>query len=161
MMDYDALLELGIGNLHREQFDVAVHYFRKALNRLSDDSPELPAYLAWLGLAMVQTGDEQGLVHCREAAIRQPRNPMVLCNLAKAEYFAGNRKKAFETINRGLAISPSHTELQVFAYLIDARRKPAIEFLGRNNSINRFLGRVSYSLQPSVNSAMGEYRAHS
>jgi tetratricopeptide (TPR) repeat protein len=159
MVEGDALLELGIGNLHREDYDAACVYFQKAYDRLADDHPHKVLYSSYLGLAQVHVGEYSGLAVCREAADRRPCNPQVLCNLAKAEFYSGNRRRAFDAIDRGLACDPMHPGLKIFSYLIDTRRKPPVVFLNRDHKVNRLLGRISYSLNPAEHNGHGQHGA--
>lgn len=149
MVESQTLLELGIGNLHRNNYSEAQDYFEKACSSLPPDHPRCAYYQSFIGLARVLQNDISGLEICRLAASRYDLNPDVWCNLAKAEYQSGHRRRAFEAINKGLSVAPHHTELKVFMYLIDSRRRPVLEFLSRDNGINRMLGKLSYRLGPN------------
>mgnify|MGYP001556129144 CR=1 FL=1 len=149
MVESQTLLELGIGNLHRNNYIEALHYFEKACSALPHDHPRCAYYQSFIGLAKVLQEDMGGLETCRLAADRYDRDPDIWCNLAKSEFHIGNRRRAFDAINKGLSVSPHHTELKVFKYLIDSRRRPVIEFLSRDNGINRMLGKISYRLGPN------------
>ena len=149
MVESQTLLELGIGNLHRNDYRAAQRYFEQACSRLSEDHPRRFYYHSFIGLSKALQGDRWGLEMCRIASNKTDRNPDVFCNVAKVEFHFNNRQRAFEAINRGLSVSPDHTELRVFKYLIDSRRRPVIEFLSRDHGINRMLGKISYKLGPT------------
>ena len=56
------------------------------------------------------------------------------------------RRLAVNTIERGLKLDPDHKGLLELKQEIGARRKPVLGFLGRDNPLNVFLGRLRHSM---------------
>ncbi|MDV3237723.1 MAG: hypothetical protein LOY58_02575 [Gammaproteobacteria bacterium] len=101
-------------------------------------------YMSYLGLAQVQLNDVSGLNLCRRAAAEERVRGDVFENLARAELKLGHRKQACEAVRRGLRIESGHTGLRDLRLQMGIRRTPVLSFLGRDNPLNRFLGKLTY-----------------
>ena len=101
-------------------------------------------YMSYLGLAQVQLGDISGLNLCRRAAADERVSGDVYENLARAELKLGHRKQACEAIHRGLKRESGHSGLRTLRTQMGIRRSPCLGFLGRDNPLNRMLGKLTY-----------------
>ncbi|MBZ0070312.1 MAG: hypothetical protein K8I04_01060 [Gammaproteobacteria bacterium] len=122
----------------------ALACFKTANQATSDLDVYANLYLAYLGLTQVQLNDVSGLNLCRRAAVEERARGDVFENLARAELKLGHRRQAREAVRRGLRVEPGHVGLRDLRIQMGIRRAPALAFLGRDNPLNRFLGKLSY-----------------
>jgi len=59
------------------------------------------------------------------------------------------RRLAVTTVEHGLQLDPEHKGLLELKKEIGSRRRPVLAFLGRDNPLNVFLGRLRHSLGTS------------
>jgi len=90
-------------------------------------------------------GDRHAVELCREVAAEDIKDVEVQYNLALAEYKLDNRRRAVLAVQRGLDIDAKNPELQRLRALMGSRRMPVIRFLERDNSLNKWLGKLTYS----------------
>jgi hypothetical protein len=90
---------------------------------------------------------------CRQAAAFEARQASVFYSLAQAERHCQHRRQAYQALQRGLQIEPQHRGLLRLRQRMGVRRKPALGFLGREHSLNRWLGKLSYRLLRSHSGA--------
>lgn len=122
----------------------------EASYRMLRDIPGAPRDAAvipsWYGFLLGTVGNRrsEGLALCRNAASELFWEPLVHENLARLELACGHRKDAVSTLERGLALAPDHDGLRELRTQMGRRRPPPLPFLGRENRVNRVLGRLFY-----------------
>lgn len=102
-------------------------------------------YRSYEGLTRVCLGDKHAVELCREVASVDSEDVEVHYNLALAEFKLDNRRRAVLAVQRGLSIDAANPELLRLRALMGARRQPVISFLNRDNAINKWLGKLTYS----------------
>ena len=102
-------------------------------------------YRSYEGLTRVCLGDKHAVELCRETAAEGLKDVEVQYNLALAEYKLDNRHRAVLAVQRGLSIDARNPELRRLHALMGSRRAPVISFLERDNAVNKWLGKLSYS----------------
>jgi hypothetical protein len=93
-------------------------------------------------LSQVLTSNRNGLLLCRDAASSENQNGDVFLNLACAEWYCMNRRRAINAVRLGCNIDSENTRLKRALGLLDARKKSVLGFLPRAHLLNRFLGRM-------------------
>jgi len=139
----------GLKRLEASEAEVAVVLFKEALRTSTPPDPHYCTYQSYFGLALVLSGDAEGLSHCRLAAQADTRNGDIYYNLARAEIGLHNRGAAVEAIAAGLRIAPQHQKLLKLRATLGVRRPPFFSGLGRDNPINKLIGRLTYRLSRS------------
>ncbi len=137
--------ELGREFFNRKQWKTAARHFAVA-ERMSDRN-DIHKYLyrSCHGLSLVNCGDYSGLNLCRNAAGRETIDADVFLNLALAELKMNHRKRACHAVSLGLDVDPRHARLLKLRRSMGMRRKPCVPFLRRENILNKWLGKVTYS----------------
>jgi tetratricopeptide (TPR) repeat protein len=102
-------------------------------------------YRSYEGLTRVCLGEKHAVELCREVAGPDIDDVEVFYNLALAEYKLNNRRRALQALQRGLSIDAGNPELRRLHALMGSRRQPLISFLGRDNPVNKWLGKLTYS----------------
>ena len=118
----------------------------------SEDPPPMKAPkdasgLSWFGLALalMRKQNKPAIDLCRRAIDLEFYNGDHYANLARVYAAAGNRKKAVETAEQGLKLSPEHAYLRQVRKNLGVRARPAISFLPRENPINVSLGQARHA----------------
>ena len=110
---------------------------------------ELPSlfysYLGF-GIAYRERRIREGLDLCRHACRISFYEPENFINLARTALIAGYRREAYRAIKRGYALDPSSVPLQKLHRKLGVRRRPVLAFLGRENLVNRLLGRMRHGV---------------
>lgn len=127
--------------LEAQDYRAAERAFKIALDSIGEDHADHNIVQSYYGLTRVLNGDSNGLLFCRDAASNENSDGGVLLNLAAAEFFCDNRKRAIEAIRAGITIDPEHPRLNEACAKLDCRRKCCIAFLARAHKLNRLLGR--------------------
>lgn len=137
----------------------AVLAFRRGLGRealalaeaawqMAEKIPNAPpeAWMAesWYGylLGTMARRPQEGLSRCRSAAAKVSWDPRSFEFLARLELATGNRKEAWEALQRGLELAPDNPELIILKQTLGVRRPPPLPFLHRSNPVNILLGRL-------------------
>lgn len=126
----------------------ALDCFSRALQQVDAFHENHPLYLSAKGLARAMLGQRSGLNLCRQALTDAPEQVDLYENLARACVELEQRKKAVDALAKGLRLAPSHNGLRTLQQHMGYRHRPIIPGLGRENPINRFLGRLRYRHQP-------------
>lgn len=134
----------GMDYYKNKDFQCALHYLQVASKNLTKEDDSRNKVLSALGMVKVFTGDKSGLSLCRNVASTEHFDADVFFHLAKAECKAGYRRQSIKAIISGLKISSSHKGLKNLQLNIGKRRKKAIPFLSRNNSLNIMFGKMTY-----------------
>lgn len=103
--------------------------------------------LSWFGLslALIRKRFKPAIDLCRRAIELEFYNGDHYANLARVYVVAGNRKKAWETIEEGLRKIPEHDYLLDVKASLGVRADPAVPFLSRTNPINVSLGQSRHA----------------
>lgn len=140
----DDLVRRGRIALRAGKFGVANELFAEYCDRhIREEQPISGTLLADYALTVAHLGDPKEAAEiCFGALAHERRNADIFAALARIYALSGSRKKAVDTIERGLAISPRHPGLLAFREELGVRRPPLIPFLARDNRWNVWLGRV-------------------
>ncbi len=136
--------ELGLAFYRKKQWKSAARHFAEADRQCGHDDVYMHLYMSYHGLCLVCSGDISGLNLCRRAASMETIQAAVFLNLAMAELKLRHRKRACSALRLGLTIDRSHPGLRKLRHRIGIRRKPCVPFLGRDNPLNRWLGRYTW-----------------
>lgn len=144
----------GLRRLEAFETQVAVVLFEEALRTSTPVDPHYCTYQSYYGLALVLNGDAQGLERCRRAAQADAQDADIYYNLAQAEIRLCNRQRAVEAIAAGLRIAPQHQKLLKLRATLGVRRPPFFSVLGRDNVINKLIGKLTYLMSRSRRSGI-------
>jgi len=136
--------QLGSIFFKNKQWRTAARHFSLAERRTPRNDIQLHLYSSWHGLALVYSKDVSGLNLCRHAAARKGIQARVFLNLVLAELKFNHRKRACDALNRGLRLDPRHHGLLSLRKQIRPRRRPCLNFLKRENPLNKWLGKMTY-----------------
>jgi len=98
--------------------------------------------LSYYGLSQVLIENENGLLLCRDAASNEVFAGVIFLNLACAEWYSKNRKRAIDAIHHGIKIDASNKQLNKACARLDCRKKCCFSFLPRSHKLNRIIGRL-------------------
>ena len=98
-----------------------------------------------LCLGLVRKDFKSAIDLCRRAVDLEFYNGDHYANLARVYIAAGNRKKALETVTKGLELVPGHEYLTEVRRTLGVRSRPAVPFLDRTNPINVSLGQARHA----------------
>ena len=121
-----------------------------ACDRLSkkEDAVVPAGALSLYGVCLAEEGRlKEAVETCRHALTLEPYNPQVHLNMARVYLKGASRKKAIESLNRGLALAPTHRGLQALRQEMGVREEPVVGFLPRNNPVNVALGKARATLK--------------
>jgi tetratricopeptide (TPR) repeat protein len=109
--------------------------------------PKTATGLSYFGLclALVQKKFKPAIDLCRRAIDLEFYNGDHYANLARVYVAAGNRKKAFDTLEQGMKHHPEHEYLLNVHRSLGVRSRPAVPFLDRANPINVSLGQARHA----------------
>lgn len=138
------LLRLGRRALKARQFKAAHEFLSEYCERMvQEDTAVSPSALASYALAVGYMGDvKEGVEICFKALSAERRNADVYSSLARLHLLADSRRRAFEALQRGLAIDPEHRDLLQLHEELGVRQSPAIPFLSRDAPVNVRLGKA-------------------
>jgi Flp pilus assembly protein TadD len=144
---------VGLVQLHRGQAAEAVEALRRAVTL----EPRNPYFLSYYGLAvgMARRQWDEAEALCIDA-LRIKRNlPQLYLNLADVYRRAGRRADAVETLSEGLGYTGQDARLANALERYGLRRRPVVSFLGRDNPINRCLGRLRHATREMLHRHSG------
>jgi len=111
--------------------------------------PEFPAlYYSYLGfgVAKYQKQQQQGLRLCQRAVDLEIYQPEAYYFLARTHLLDGDRRRAFDVVERGLQVDSSHSGLITLKSELGERRSPVLSFLPRRHPLNRWMGMTRHRL---------------
>ncbi len=112
----------------------------------ADDLPALfYSYLGY-GVARYQKQQQQGLKLCRRAIELEFYQPESFDFLARTHLLMGNRRAAYDVVERGFEVDSSHEGLLALRSELGERRPPVLPFLPRSHTLNRWLGKTRHRL---------------
>jgi len=136
--------QLGLAFFRRRHWKAATRHFRMVDQKSGRHDIHQHLYRSYHGLALVYSGDVSGLNLCRHAAARETIHATVFQNLARAEIHFRHRKRAWDAIRLGLQMEPADVNLLKLRREMGVRRDPCLPFLGRDNPLNKWLGKATY-----------------
>lgn len=109
--------------------------------------PKAAAGLSYFGLslALVRREFKTAIELCKRAIDLEFYNGDHYANLARVYLAQGNRKKAVETAEAGLKVSPEHPRLGRVREEIGVRAPPTVPFLDRGHPINVTIGQARHA----------------
>jgi tetratricopeptide (TPR) repeat protein len=149
--DPNELIRLGIEAATAQRFDRGLVYLGEAYLQLSrDKDAKVPAAaLSYYGLCLsMQKGrNKEAAEYCELALEKEFFNAEHYINLGQVWIRAGHRRKAVDSLQRGLAVEPTNMRLRALRESIGIRKGPVLPFLHRDNPLNVSLGKVRRQLQ--------------
>jgi hypothetical protein len=105
-----------------------------------------PRYMSWYGvtLVLVERNSNLGVQLCDQALRVGGVDPELLLNQARVHLALSQRERAVRAVARGLELWPEDPRLVAARDALGSRRAPVIPLLGRNNPLNRVLGRLRH-----------------
>ena len=102
-----------------------------------------PIYSSYLGFCVAKERGQiqKGMLFCREAMEKEPENSVHYLNLGRIHLVAGDKQEALGVFRKGLAHGPNPEIIELLD-TIGTRKPPIIGFLGRDNPINKYLGKL-------------------
>ena len=139
-MNYDELnkkFKQGLGLCRRGEVAKAALLFREVV----DTGSEEPLHLSYHGLltATLQGRRRHGLRLCQRAMEFDPSEPDVVSNLARLYELCGEKKKAINTLRRGLRATPRQPRLLSQIERLSPRNKPPLSMVDRDNPLNKHM----------------------
>lgn len=114
-----------------------------------EKSPDGLSYYG-LCLAVVQKKYKSGVDLCKKAIEMQFYRADHYRNLSLVYLATDHRKKAIETVEKGLKVNPEDEGLLKMRKEIGLRARLPIPFLSRSNPLNEFLGRARHAKKTAV-----------
>lgn len=148
-MDADALQNAKQA-LKAQDYKAAERAFKVALDSIDEGDEQHNSLQSYYGLAQALNSNDNGLLLCRDAASNELFDGDVFLNLACAEWFSGNRKRAIDAVCHGKKIDAENARLDHACAKLDCRKKCCISFLPRDHKFNRFFGRLLRRPCPDV-----------
>ncbi|MEW6585588.1 MAG: hypothetical protein AB1442_08250 [Nitrospirota bacterium] len=127
------------------------------LTKALDQYPNNPFVYSFQGYleAVVDRNYSEGVRTCREAfdILKEQVpfgeeffHPILYLNLGRAYLAAGKKKQAHTAFLKGLQVEPDNREILKELRKLGIRRRPAIPFLGRSNTLNKCVGKVLHTV---------------
>src|SRR5438270_3856075 len=115
------------------------------------NSPKAASGLSYFGLclALVQKKYRAAADLCKRAIDLEFYNGDHYANYARVYMLVGNRKRALETVEAGLKISPESDLLKKVRSELGVRARPAVPFLDRSHPINVSIGQARHAKKES------------
>ena len=145
--DYAAMcvdFRQGIAHLADGERGEALDAFARADITTSRDDVYKNKYQSFHGFLLVQGGQSKGIDLCRSAAVHECFDGDVFYNLARAELEIGHRREAVQALRHGLDVDITHPDLIRLRQRLGVRRSLMFSSLGRDNLINRIIGKFTY-----------------
>jgi tetratricopeptide (TPR) repeat protein len=99
-----------------------------------------------LCLSRIERKSREGVELCERAMTLQPGEALHRANLVRLYAAANNRRKAVETLEKGLRRLRPNAKLLLVRDEIGYRRSPSLRFLPRRHPLNRFYSRCAQAL---------------
>lgn len=146
----DDLVRRGRVALKDGKYKLAHDLFAEFCDRqIRDEKPIAGALLADYAMALGHTGElREAAEICFQGLAQERRNPALFATLARVYALSGARRKAVDTLERGLVIAPRHPLLLAVQDELGIRRTPPIPFLSRDNPWNVWLGKALDKMKP-------------
>ena len=105
-----------------------------------------PFYLSFLGLSIARAERkwDQASEYCEIAIQFRRSEPQFHLNLAEVYATAGRREKALDTLEAAMKLFGNDMRLKRARSRVEKRRTPVLNFLSRDNFLNRKLGKLRH-----------------
>jgi len=138
-------IEEGIAAAKKADYLAAMNLLMDAYNagQFSTKGQKSAEALSFYGLciALVQKKYKLAIEFCQKAIDMNFYWPDHYTNLARVYIAASMKRKAVETLEKGLSMFPEDKGLRRVRRELGVRARPSVPFLGRENPINKALGR--------------------
>jgi Tfp pilus assembly protein PilF len=144
-LDIGRLVREGVALCQEGNWNQGIERLSQAAEAKSsgDVSSLMYSYLGY-GIAKFKNRRREGLALCEHAVKVEFFQPDNQLNLARTLLLNGDRKRACQAVERGLQIDSEHAALLELKLDMGSRRAPVVGFLGRDNFLNVFLGRLRH-----------------
>ena len=144
--DPEDMFKSGVILLKRNMLNEATAAFQRALKM----RPKEARYLSYYGLCLAAAGNrpKEGLRMCEKAADEVFYRPELFLNLGKACLLTGSHEKAQDAFRKGLSLDRGNREIVDQLENLGIRKPPIFPFLGRKNTLNKWVGLVRHKLAP-------------
>jgi tetratricopeptide (TPR) repeat protein len=136
----------GLASLQTGDNLEAMAYFEAAMRHQGAATRSAPnmKYQSYFGLciAKLKGRGDKAIRLCQEAANAEFYNPLVFLNLGRVALIKRDRRTAYNAFRRGLEIDSSHRELRFELRQMGVRKRPLLQFLGRESVINKAVGQL-------------------
>ncbi|HET9795165.1 MAG TPA: hypothetical protein VFS34_11940 [Thermoanaerobaculia bacterium] len=138
------LLQKGTAFLDANRVDDAAMMLFTLCERFSAADEAVPPHvLSLYALTLARQGKRKEAVDMGRTALKRgSRSALCRLHMAKIYLLAESRRKAFEELERGLALAPNHPDLKRLQREMGVRQPPVIGFLSRDNPLNIKLGKA-------------------
>src|ERR1700740_1981968 len=151
-MTEDSLVEFkeGVELLKNDYPDKAAAIFKRAF----ESDKYNPYYISFLGLAIARAEQKwnQALELCETAVQLKPKEIQFHLNLGEVCALAGERERTLDTLDHALRLCGNDERLKRARKKADSRRAPLLAFLGRDNFLNRALGKLRHRILMKMSS---------
>lgn len=134
----EALFTKGLEALNRGNTVVALTWFEKSWQ--INPTPTACSYFAYC-MAKERGQIKKAISICAKALQDAPDNHIIYLNLGKIYLLAGNKTGAIQILREGLDNGEDPLLIAELSRL-GTRKPPVFSFLPRNNSLNKFVGRI-------------------
>jgi len=144
MADNAGLAEFkqGIELLRKGQSAEALEHVRHA----AELKQQNPYYLSFLGVSMARAERKwaPAVELCKTALSLKRNDAQLYVNLAQVYMSAGRREDAVHTLDTALSYCGTDTRIRRMRGKLGRRGSPVLPFFGRENFLNRSLGRLRH-----------------
>ncbi len=137
-------------SLKAQDYKAAERDFKKILDAIDEHDEQYTNVLSHYGMVQVLNDHENGLLLCRDAASNEVFDGDVFLNLACAEWYSENRKRAVNAVRHGVKIDADNQQLNRACARLDCRKKCCFRFLPRSHHLNHFVGRLLRRPVPKI-----------
>jgi tetratricopeptide (TPR) repeat protein len=102
-----------------------------------------PSYSSYFGFCVARERGQvqRGILLCKAALQKEPGNPVHYLNLGRIHLAGGDKLEAIRVFRDGLGHG-SNREIIGLLDAIGTRKSPVIPSLGRDNPLNKFMGKL-------------------
>lgn len=140
-MEIDKVIEEGVSLARSGVYGEALKIFEEDL--CFTQNPMAMSYYA-LCLANEENNYDKAISLCLMAAEKEFYNPEIYYNLGRIFLLNGQKSVAVKAFRKGLSFDSSHNGILSEVRKMGMRRKPPLSFLSRQNTLNKFLGLLTY-----------------
>lgn len=133
--------------IHAQDYKASERAYKQIIDSLDMHHERYNSILSAYGLSQVLAAEQtavsqNGLLLCRDAANNEALDGDVFLNLACAEWYSDNRKRAIDALRQGIKIDANHERLNNACRKLGCRKRCCFSFLPRSHKVNRFFGRL-------------------
>lgn len=139
------LIQRGIAAVQQEEYLLALTLLDEAYAGPVEKRAADGLSYYGLCLALIRKKFKPAIEFCQKALELQFYQGDHYLNMAKVYIAAGNKKKAIETIEKGLRVVAGYEPLIELRKELGIRARPPLPFLGRENPLNVVIGQARHS----------------